>query len=423
MVTFGWSLLQFVNSVDYMTNNVFENIKTLTSKYILRPDGFGACYFSVLRPGIKVDGKDALKIIWSSDQNTERNVVRLYGDDGNSAPSLRAFTYRNAKPIWVTDKNRKKLHEEGAQFKNYWRWATGEQQSTEMPPNYIHMHSKDSYTLIAVPLGNHSMALGVLVIEFSKVIPYNQTAQDEVVLLSESFSQIIWLHDITQERERGTRAALKGLEENVVNMFSAVRPTLFFAYAIKADQKVIKVIRDILKKFEAHFELRDWQDINETGEINGQIIREISRCRYGICYFSEEKEEEKDGKKTKTFTDNSNVLIEAGMLQALRGGKEGEKQNWIPIREGDTELPFDFRGQRVAIVPRGDDGAFKTREFEDALWKMLCELLDIPSEDGNDSPNEARDSYIDSVVGTSQAQIPEVLTSQTMGQISHCADS
>ncbi len=233
------------------------------------------------------------------------------------------------------------------------------------------------------------------------MIPFNPTAQEEVELLRESFTQIIWLQDITKEREKRTRAALKGFGERVGLMFSAVRPTLFFAYASKADKQVVAEIQKVLKEFEAHFELCDWQDINQTGEINGQIIREISRCRYGICYLSEE--EDVEGKRSKNFVDNSNVLIEAGMLQALKGGKEGRRQNWIPIREKieyTTPLPFDFSGQRTIMVPREEDGRFRSTTFLEEFQKMLRELLGIPLEDENDSQDEPIDTQADSVAGS-----------------------
>ena len=391
MITFGWSLRQFVNSVDYLTDDVFEAIKTLTHDYLLRDDGFGACYFSVLRPGIKVDGEEALKIIWSSDPNTETNVVRLYGDDGKSIPSLRAFAYRNKRPIWIMDKNRKKLLTDKVQLENLWPWPTDDQPDNEKLPKYIHMHSDDAYTFIAAPLRNLTIDLGLLVIEFSSVIPHNSTAQEEVELIRESCSQLIWLHDITQEREKGTRTALKCLEENVGHMFSSVRPTLFFAYSSKADEKVLTIIREVLTELKEHFELRDWQEMTKTGEINDQIIREISRCRYGICYFSEEKKEEDEkGKKSVTYTDNSNVLVEAGMLQALRGGNEGEG-NWIPIREGTTPAPFDLSGQRTINIQRKKNGTFNATKFEEEFRKMLADLLSVPSMDETNSQKPSND--------------------------------
>jgi len=184
---------------------------------------------------------------------------------------------------------------------------------------------------------------------------------------------------------------LKCLEENVGHMFSSVRPTLFFAYSNKADEKVLTTIREVLTKFREHFELRDWQEMAETGEINGQIIREISRCRDGICYFSEEKEDpDGKGKKLTTYADNSNVLVEAGMLQALIGGNEREG-NWIPIREGTTPAPFDLSGQRTINIQREEDGAFKSTEFEEAFRKMLADLLSVPSVDETNSPESTND--------------------------------
>ena len=81
-------------------------MKDLASSYFLRKDGLDACYFCVHRTGATFEGMPALKTVWSSDPDSEAQVVRRFSEfvDGKGAgsPSLRALAYNQDRCLWVT---------------------------------------------------------------------------------------------------------------------------------------------------------------------------------------------------------------------------------------------------------------------------------------------------------------------------------
>ena len=80
------------------------------------------------------------------------------------------------------------------------------------------------------------------------------------------------------------------------------------------------------------------------------------------------------------YVDNSNVLIEAGMLHALRSSRLASTVAWIPIREADDRtdsIPFDFVTERMIQVPRESNGALMVDEFVGKMITGLDAMLSV----------------------------------------------
>jgi hypothetical protein len=77
------------------------------------------------------------------------------------------------------------------------------------------------------------------------------------------------------------------------------------------------------------------------------------------------------------YTDNRNVLFEAGMMHAL--AKSGEvMKGWIPIREKDSPpSPFDFNSETIVEVPR-DTNLEINEDLLSATLRKLLKSVGLP---------------------------------------------
>lgn len=117
--------------------------------------------------------------------------------------------------------------------------------------------------------------------------------------------------------------------------------------------------------------------MHSPGDINVQVAEEILSARYGICFFSEEPETDESAASVRSYKDNPNVLMEAGMLHMVTEGNGGVGTGWIPIREpASPAMPFDLVSQRTVLVPRDKAGKFHKRAFAKDLRAKLSALVD-----------------------------------------------
>ena len=105
--------------------------------------------------------------------------------------------------------------------------------------------------------------------------------------------------------------------------------------------------------------------MNKPGAINQQLLYELGRCRYGVCYMSEATSD-----ADTAFRDNINVVFEAGMLHGRSDIESSAPASWIPVRERDSPpTPFDFAGQRM-IVTRRSHGHLDVNRFRKSFAKV-----------------------------------------------------
>jgi hypothetical protein len=114
-----------------------------------------------------------------------------------------------------------------------------------------------------------------------------------------------------------------------------------------------------------------WNGIEESGSITLGLIEEIARSRFGICYLSEPAKGAGN-----EYSDNPNVLFEAGMLHSLTNSPIATPAGWVPIRERRSpEIPFDFASERILIITRSNDGRLAEETFRADLRKRVKALL------------------------------------------------
>jgi hypothetical protein len=384
MQTFGWNLLQFARAVDHLPFEVVDGMKDLASAYFLGDKGLNACYFCVHRPGAAFEGVPAFKTVWSSDPHTESQVVRRFSEfvdgKGSGSPSLRALAYNQDRCLWITaecvDESNETadgvtLDSASADLKDHW---SEHPDPDEVLPRYVSLHGKPCQTLVALPLKHAADKLGVLVVEFSRVIPITAGARREAELLVQALGRILWLQDAAASQLEGTRKAFAELQSVIEASRSSLDPpTMFFAFSDRANSEVTDTIKRVVKEQHgSRLTLVSWDENDESGQITDYIVQKIFNSRYGICYLSEPNENPDPGELQ--YVDNDNVLIEAGMLQALKNSPLGSNAAWIPVREADEltgPMPFDFTVESRLVVPRDEEGKFQVEEFEAQLKGRL----------------------------------------------------
>lgn len=259
-------------------------------------------------------------------------------------------------------------------------WAVHQPEDEFVLPRYLSTHDNPCRTLIALPLTHFEQKLGVLVIEFERRIPCTKRAKLEADLFRRALARILWLQDAVVAQQDGTRKALDELKDSVLHSVSSVDPPrLFFAFPLHSDETVIEAIKDVLSlEYSDCIQMVSWDMMNDAGQITDQIVSEISRCRYGVCYLSEITTDDPDNPDAPKFVDNSNVLIEAGMLDVLVHNRLAAAVAWIPVREAENltvKSPFDLAAERLAVVPRDEEGVFQRSAFEDLLRNRIDAIL------------------------------------------------
>lgn len=358
--TLGEQLTQFALSVDIVTDDHLVRIQETIKEYAEK--ALGIDNIEILTETDVEDGK-GLKASGGG------GSFRLKNKEGNYTNHL-AFSFDNEKPLWVVNPEEKQLAKDG-NCKDLWS------EENELPPYQIPPHSNTEIkTSIVIPLKDRDNKLsGAFNFESKIFLEITRNAKVELEKIAAAVSVLKSLsknHRTQCERTREAIAMLKTSSEE--HMPQLKKPRVFLASSSDdANDEIIGEIKNVLNKHSDKLDTVYWKDINESGNINTQILQEISTCQYGICFFSQTAPE---GSMT-TYQDNLNVIFEAGMLHALTHSDIVKSPDfWIPIREEKSpDAPFDFASERILIVPRSEEGKLNKEALRDSLNKRVEDLM------------------------------------------------
>ena len=80
------------------------------------------------------------------------------------------------------------------------QWSEHPASDDEKLPRYKSLHDKPCRTRLAQPLKHAGQKLGVLVVEFSRVISITAGALREADFLARTFGRILWLQDSAESQ-------------------------------------------------------------------------------------------------------------------------------------------------------------------------------------------------------------------------------
>jgi hypothetical protein len=361
---FGERITEFVLSIDIMDQETFTDLLKLIQIYV--NEHLNVAYFSVLDETI-VDDQQGLRTLWSTRDEAPSYTV----DNEGGYASHTAYTFGENKPIWVVSDSKSPL-QTAEDIKDMWSGAQ------DLPP-YSTRQQQEVRTSVMHPLKKEGLPIGVVEFAAEKYVEPTPASLEEAQTLASVISRAYQMYDVRRTQRDNTKRAMRMLE-HALKTGSWTRlalPQIFIAYpsgkqlekeAYAEHQAVIAIIRDVVGEFADTLAAIYWEDITEAGNIDEQVIRDISHSDFGLCYFSEPTIEE-------SFQDNANVLFEAGMMQALANAPNALLRAWIPVREKEsTSIPFDIASERILWVNR-TNGMLDKTEFAEALRQRLVALI------------------------------------------------
>jgi hypothetical protein len=366
--TFAGHLRHFAKSVDIVNDAIFEGVRKLVYKYVrteLRAD-----YFELLREWTTDDGR-GLATFWSSDDKHYNFPIR--DSDGRYTSLLGAALDLN-KPLWIVSPDKLPVTE-GAKREE--QWSKVEMESL---PSYQPAAGNSIRTVVVVPLRRRRV-IGCYYLETSSYVGITEVAKAELLLLGDALAILFDLWDHNNNQSRMSQDAIFDLDELLksARFPRLAKPSVFVAYSVNADSRVVTALLEVLDGYSDKLEITDWVKMGQAGNINNQILKQIKRSKFGVCYLSEPAATDLGGPLR--YTDSENVVFEAGMLQALTeiNAEEEELSSWLPIREdASPQAPFDFAAQRILHVPRMNNGELNEQRFKDMLKTQLSLLLNAP---------------------------------------------
>lgn len=367
--SFGDYLNLFSLSVDVISDERFERAAQLIDKYCRETLDIES---TVLYEATKIDDQDGLRQ-YPLDSYRSDDSFRVK-DSQNVYNSQVSLSFDSQQPLWVVSVDGKALLEDAVEFADKWS-------NTTTLPKYRKMEGIKAgrlrtKTSICVPVLDGYRKMGVLNFSSSEHIDITETAKEELLKIAGAIGMLMRLKDVNESQRQSTDNALYELQRILASPQPRLtKPRVFLASSHKAEADVINVILEVLRSsnYSDQLELVYWKDMNEPGNINVQLLKEIGRCRYAICYFSQRS-------VTGEFVDNANVLFEAGMFHGRVDEISLVPGSWIPIREAASpDAPFDFAQERILAPDRDEGGALNTELFAESFRGRLDAMLALPS--------------------------------------------
>ena len=365
--SFGQYLKQFALSADFISTAHYKRVREDIAEFLL--EQLGAVTVGLFEL-CKIDNADGLRMVWSTPKFPLHESLR----DENGYRRQLALALGERRCLWVVTKDGKPLseHNRGVDL-----WQDPD---PDLPPFYSsHDHPRTKTQIILVVKNAHNEPNGVFLVEIGEKVLPTSALRADLCTIADAVGLLKATNERTQEQYQSTRIALRQLEriKERTHLDTGAYPALFFAYSDTAPRDAIDIIQGVLKRFSDRLLVRDWKAMHNPGDINVQVTEEILNARYGVCFFSEVVSSNGSDTPEHAYQDNSNVLLEAGMLHMATEGNGGVGTGWIPIREeASPDVPFDLVSQRTVLVRRSQDGQLNKKAFAKELRAKLSALLD-----------------------------------------------
>lgn len=339
--TFGNHLSHFVRTVDIVDPETKDNILSLIEKYL--SEELGIKFFTLYVESMVNDKPGLRTTDWF--RGGQRSSFSIKNNDGSYNGQV-SLAYDKSVSLWIVNPQMQQLSL-SSEYVDLWSKFTEED-----IPKYIKRTENPILTSIIRPIRDDFRCFGVINFESVRYLEFSDSVVEELKVISNSINILYSLNKSYENQQNNTKQEIRYLSE-LKNSRGALlkvsKPKIFLASSDKAEDDIMGVIKEVLDEYASKIDLLFWKDISKNGIITQQLLREITTCQYGICYFSERTNND----STILYKDNENVLIESGMLSAI--SQYSDFENWIPIREKSSpKIPFDISTNRILIVPRNE---------------------------------------------------------------------
>lgn len=365
--SFGKTLLHFSYACDLIDEGTFARIRDLILDYTKR-----VLEIDFDRLLIEGDSLGKKKVLLSHRLATTGNYQVIDVKDASGRiMSLAGYAYTKKIPLWVVSADSEADLRKTVNYRDLWS-------NEKRLPKYWFpeetIQGDPILTSILIPLGPPGNVIGVQTYETRHRLDVTKGAKEELQAIATATYHIYQATLDYKKRMNDTVQAFNHLNDILQQPLPKLtKPKIFLASSHEADQDVISIIKEVIEGgYQDKFDLVYWKDMNQPGNINEQLLKELSQCRFGICYFSEKSHEESGEIR---YQDNANVIFEAGMLHGRSANNLQFPATWIPVREQQcTSIPFDFSSERTIIVNRAKGKAGKI--LKGVLMKTLRERVD-----------------------------------------------
>jgi hypothetical protein len=358
MSTFGEDLLHYAETAHSISQQDYVRALDHVKKHL--ESTLDAVFFAVVvqknvnfQPHLVSEYPGGDQIWW----------IDLIKDEKGQYKGQTALSYSIGKAVWIIGPEKQDLSST-----NSYRDLLANARPEEIPRYARIPQVTQSKTSIILPLFRGSHVFGVMNVESKVYLRVSNITFHELDRIARAIGVLRHTKESTELIDRRTNAAWQRLEKgNFSPVFGNLQ--LFLASSGRATNDVMGEVKNTLAKFEAHFDHFDWTEPG-AGDIKTIIWKNISRSRFAICYLSEPA-----AAGPPKYQDNPNVLIECGMLYALRESRQSS-QNFVIIREPDSPpSPFDINSEYMLIVPRSHDGTLNREGLRDKLDVHIRSLL------------------------------------------------
>jgi len=364
MRSFGTELNRLALAVSLINDSTWNDLKKVLGDYFLQT--VGVHYFQLLVDGVRVGGQPGLEGIWSSDERREMEPVFV---DGNYF-GMRSLAYHKGKYLWVVARD-KGLLSQDQDLIDLWQ--------DEMPlPRYQPPTDEPGRTCIVAPLVFDGKHFGAFVMLHKDYKEFTPLAKAGIITSSQALARIVRVWQSTKEQSHTLSAAFKEFTHYLAESRSPIeKPRVFLAFSSRAERDVMQSINNVLGGIAERVQTVSWTERADPGSITQDLIKQISTSDLGLCYMSEKVEDAGSSGELR-YTDNANVLFEAGMFHALSAIEEHPSRGWIPIREHERFAGnpcFDIASERRVVVERHENGELNAEAFENSLRRMIASAL------------------------------------------------
>jgi len=355
--SFSNNLLQFIDSVDILEESHLKQLVSIIKQYVK-----------------KVLNINHIKIMHTSN-SMNSSGTSLHGlfkketiplDNDLQDKGQMPFAFIKAQPLWILPSSKDETLNTTKHYIDKWS------SHTNLPRYKTFKSDSKSKTSIIIPLFHdfrQKEKVGIINFESDEYIEPTQIAKETLKNISKVISKAIRLKIIKEQFQETTTKTLKKLNSQIEDIsLKLTKPKIFLGYPDTAEDEVIGTIKSLLDElYGTQILLCDWKTDSTPGPISQKLFEDIQQSAYGIFYFSE-----KDKNNPNRYTDNKNVIFEAGLFH----GKKNP--NWILIREeASEETPFDIADLRTLHIERNSEGAIQKENFRVELKKMLNSIIEI----------------------------------------------
>jgi hypothetical protein len=361
--TFASHLENFALTIDIVDSRTADDVWRIAERYLKK-------YLSIDFVSLKVEtlanNEAALTTVRGPYKGNQTYNLLIDGDPSGQT----SYSALNNRRLWLVDSNKELLSSSSANHLDLWHGADDFPKSPAAKRETIR-------TSIFLPVEKNERVVAIVECESERYLEPTEGAKDELARLAEMIYRVHMLSQSYKTGSENTTEAVNrldlSLQEGQWPEFA--RPQMFIATSGNADKKVTGQIKKVLDEFADRMDVVYWKKISRSGNVTKQIVEEISRSKFGLCYFSEPDTAPNDPKHK--YRDNPNVVFEAGMLQALTNSPNAQPTGWIPVREKSSpDAPFDFAAERILTVDRSQDGELNEDAFQEKLKDRVANLLE-----------------------------------------------